>query len=153
MTLVLMLSLNCFGPLLKLLLAIFNLSLQKGCFPEDFKIARVTPLYKADDVNEIGHYIPISVLPCFSNMLERIMYNRLFIYLTTNEILNKKQFGFPKGHSTEHAIIQLIDQINNSFEKSHFTLYIFIDLSKVFDTVDHSILTKKLKFIGLKETT
>ena len=144
---------NCFGPLLKLLMAIFKLSLQKGCFPEELKIARVTPIYKADDVNEIGNYRPISVLPCFSKILERIMYNRLFKYLTTNEILHKKQFGFQKGHSTEHAIIQLIDQINNSFEKNHFTLGIFIDLSKAFDTVDHSILIKKLKIYGLKETT
>ena len=78
------------------------------------------------------------------------MYNRFFKYLTTNEILYKKQLGFQKGHSTEHAIIQLIDQIINSFEKNHFTLGIFIDLSKAFDTVDHSILIKKLKLYGVK---
>ena len=52
---------------------------------------------------------------CFSRILERIMYNRLFKYLTTNEILYKKQFQFQKGHSTEHATIKLIDQINYSF--------------------------------------
>ena len=131
-------------------MAIFNLSLQKGCFPEDLKIVRVTPIYKADDVNEIGNYRPISVLPCFSKILERIMYNRLFKYLTTNEILYKKQFGFQKGHSTEHAIIQLIDQINNSLEKNHFTLGIFIDLSNTLDNGDHSILMKKLKIYGVK---
>ena len=99
-------------------------------------------MYKADDINEIGNYRPISVLPCFSKILEKIMYNRLFNYLTTNEILYKKQSGFQKLHSTEHAIIQLIDQINNSFEKNHFTLGIFIDLSKAFDTDGHSILIK-----------
>ena len=57
---------NCFGPLLKPLMAIFNLSLQKGCFPEELKISRVTPIYKADDVNEIVNYRTILVLPCFS---------------------------------------------------------------------------------------
>ena len=87
---------NCFGPLLKLSMAIFNLSLQKGCFPEELKIARVIPIYKADDVNEIGNYRPISVLPCFSKILERIMYNRLFKYLTTNEILHKNNLDFKK---------------------------------------------------------
>ena len=141
---------NCFGPLLNPLVAIFKLSLQKGCFPEEFKIAQVTPIYKADDVNEIGNSRPISVIPCFSKILERIMHNRVFKYLTTNEILHKKQFEFQQGHSTKHAIIQLIDQINNSFEKNHFTLGIFIDLSKAFDTVDHSILIKKIKLYGVK---
>ena len=113
---------NCFGPLLKPLMAIFKLSLHKGCFPEELKIARVTPIYKADDVNEIGNYRPISVLPCFSKILERIMYNRFFKYLTTNDILYKKQFGFQKGYSTEHVIIQLIDQINNRFQKKSFNI-------------------------------
>ena len=78
------------------------------------------------------------------------MYNILFKYLTTIEILYKKQFGFQKGHSTEHAIMQLIDNINNSFEKNHFTLGVFIDLSKVFDTVDRYILFTKLKLYGIQ---
>ena len=86
-------------------MAIFKLSLHKGCFPEELKIARVTPIYKADALNEIGNYRPISVLPWFSKILERIMYNWFFKYLTTNEILHKKQFRFQKGPSTEHAII------------------------------------------------
>ena len=142
---------NCFGPLLKPLMFIFNLSLQKGSFPDELKIAKATSVFKTDDVNELENYRPISVLPCFSKILERIMYNRLFKYLKTNEILYKKQFGFQEGHSAEHAIIQLIDQINNCFEKNHFTLGIFIDLKKAFDTVDHAILIKKkLKHYGIK---
>ena len=98
-------------------MAIFNLSLQKGCFPEDLKIAQLTPIHKVDGVNEIGNCGPISVLPCFSEILERIMYNWRFKYLTTNEVLYKKQFGFQKGHSTEHAIIQLIDAIIQVLKK------------------------------------
>ena len=90
---------NCFDPLLKPLMFIFNLSLQKRSFPDELKIVKVIPVFKADDVNELGNYRPISVLPCFSKILERIMYNRLFKYLKTNEILYKKQFGFQEGHS------------------------------------------------------
>ena len=86
-------------------MCIFNLSLEQAIFPDDLKIARVTPVFKAGNENEVGNYRPISILSCFSKILERIMYNRLSKYLTTNEILYKKQFGFQERHSTEHAIM------------------------------------------------
>ena len=72
-------------------------------------------------------------------MLERIIYNRLQKYLKDENILYDKQFGFSTGHSTNHAISQLVDQIYEAFKKSEYTLDVFIDLPKVFDTVDHSI--------------
>ena len=71
----------------------------------------MTPVFIAVDESEIGNYRSISVLPCFSKILEKIMCNRLFKYLTANEVLYKKQFGFRAVNSTEHAIIKLIDQI------------------------------------------
>ena len=129
---------------------IFNLSLQQGIFPESLKIAKVSPVYKKDEEFLLKNYRPISVLPCFSK-LERIMYNRLFKYLSENSILYKKQFGFQTSHSTEHAILLLINQLYQSFDESKFTLGIFIDLSKAFDTVDHKILTKKLELYGIKD--
>ena len=73
------------------------------------------------------------------------MYNRLYKYLIENNILYSKQFGFQNGHSTDHAVVQLVDQIIESFENNKYTLGVFIDLSKAFDTVDHSIHLKKLK--------
>ena len=85
---------NWFGALLKPLIAIFNLSLQKGCFPEEFKIPRVRRIYRAEGVSEIGNNRPISVLPFFSKILERIMYNGLFKYLTANETLHKNNLDF-----------------------------------------------------------
>ena len=77
------------------------------------------------------------------------MYNRLYKYLTENNLLYCKQFGFQKGDSPEHAILQLVEQINQSFEKNEFTLGMFVDLSKAFDTVDHQILLKKLEYYGI----
>ena len=78
------------------------------------------------------------------------MCNRLFKYLSENSILYEKQFGFQTSHSTEHAILLLVNQLYQSFDESKFTLGIFIDLSKAFDTVDHKILTKKLELYGIK---
>ena len=95
--------------------------------------------------------MPILVLPCFSEILERIIYNRLYEHLNSNNILYKTRFGFHKGHSTEQAILQLVDQVSNSFEKNLFVLCVFINLSKAFDTVDHNILICKLQNYGVSK--
>ena len=114
------------------------------------KIARVTPIFKGGEKSDLGNYRLISLLCCLSKILEKIMYNRLYKHLLNNNILYQKQFGFQENHSTDHAIIQLVDQISNSFEKNHFTLGVFMDLSKAFDTVDHVILLKKLDHYAIK---
>ena len=97
-------------------LYMFNLSVQTGIFPDELKIASVTPIFKGGENWNLGNYRLISVLPCFSKILKRIMYSRLYRYLTDNIILYKKHFCFQTGLSTEHATIQLFDQINSNFE-------------------------------------
>ena len=94
---------------------IFNISLAKGVFPDELKIARVTPIFKKGNNTLVANYRPISVLPCFSKLLERIMYNRLYKFLLENNILYQKQFGFQNAHSPEHAILQLVNQITEAF--------------------------------------
>ena len=141
---------SCFGSLSKLVLHIFRLSLEERIFPDDLKTAKVTPIFKTSNENDFGNYRPISVLSCFSKILEKIMDKRLFNHLSKHNLLYQKQYGFPQGHSTEHAIMQVIDQINDNLENNCFTLGIFIDPSKAFDNVDHQILISKSNNYGVK---
>ena len=110
---------------------IYNVSLQSGVFPEEMKIAMVIPIFKGSEVSDLRNYRPISALCCYSKILQKNMYNRLYKHPLDNDIPYKKQFGFQENHSTDHAIIQLVDQISNSFGKNHFTLDVFMDLTQL----------------------
>ena len=99
------------------LMQIFNPSLSTGIFPDKIKIAKVSPIFKNGEKDLLTNYRPISVLPCFSKILERIMYDRLYSYFIENKILFKKQFRFRSGHSTDHVLLELIDQICECFDK------------------------------------
>ena len=92
----------------KTLFRIFVDSIILGVFPEKLKLAKVIHILKFGKNELLPNCRPISVLPCFSKILERIMYNRLYEYLTKNNLLFDKQFGFRKGHSTEDALILFI---------------------------------------------
>ena len=112
----------------------------QGIFPEEIKIARITPIYKGGDKGNVVNYRAIPVLPRFSKILERIKYNRLYLYLVENNLLYNKQFCFQKRHSTDPAIVQLADQIHEMFNKNICKLDVFIDLSKAFETVNQKRL-------------
>ena len=92
---------------------------------------------------------PISVLPSFSKILEKLVYNRLIDYLSKYKILSDNQFGFRKHHSTEYALALLYDIISSAIDSNEVTVGIFIDLSKAFDTANHQILLDKLQHYGI----
>lgn len=120
--------------------------MQNGILPDKLKIARVTPLFKICSNSDLGNYRPITALLCFSNVLQKIIYNCLYKHLNENEIFYKKQFGFQQKNSAKGVFLQLRDQVNNNFEKKNkINFRFFIDLSKAFATVDHKIWIYFLK--------
>ncbi len=131
---------------------IFNLSLLNGVFPDSMKIARVIPLFKSGNTKEFSNYRPISLLPQFSKILEKMYHSRLMAFIDSNQILYKSQYGFRKQMSTSLAIIELVEEITNSLDNHEATVGVFIDLKKAFDTVDHSILIEKLYHYGIRGT-
>ena len=129
---------------------ICNSSLLSGIFPDRMKIAKIIPLFKSGSKTEINNYRPISLLPQFSKILEKIYNNRLNNFITTSNILNSCQYGFRQGVSTSHALVDLVSEITNSLNKRKHAIGVFIDLRKAFDTVNHQLLCKKLEFYGIR---
>lgn len=130
---------------------IFDCSLKTGVFPDAMKIARVIPLHKKGGRDKFTNYRPISILPLFSKILERVIYNRVIKYFNDENLLFCSQYGFQAGRSTELALLEVTKIIQDNMSKKRFTLGVFLDFSKAFDTVDHSILLKKLRLYGLPD--
>ena len=90
------------------------------------------------------------MLPVFSKLLEKVVYNRILKYLDKHDILFKNQYGFRKGHSTSFALLHLFEKISSAIDRREHTVGVFFDLSKAFDTVNFNICFDKLEHYGIR---
>ena len=130
---------------------IINLSLSTGEHPNLLKIAKAIPIFKMKgSMLEISNYRPISLLSNINKLLEKVMFNRVYEFLEKYKCIFYRQFGFRQKHSTNHALIEITENIRKALDNGKFACGIFIDLQKAFDTVNHDILMDKLRYYGIR---
>ena len=128
----------------------FNCSLSTSIFPEAWKVVKVIPLYKGGNSEDVGNYRPVSLLPLPGKLLEKVVRKRVTSFWEENNFLTQNQGGFRKGFSMASTIADLSDDLFNNINKGYTTLAAFIDLRKAFDTVNLSVLKKKLGKAGIR---
>ena len=129
---------------------LFNDCLDLGEYPDVFKMSRVVPIYKKGKKSDIGNYRPISLLPTLNKIFEKIIHRRIYDFLTKYDLLNNRQFGFREGYNTTLASFELIGDILPSFDRKLFTMALFVDFEKAFDTLDRKMLLEKCWKLGLR---
>ena len=129
---------------------IANLSFSSGTFLNNLKIANVIPIFKKDNHTICNNYHPISLLSNISKIIEKLIHNRLTMFLNKNNVLYERQFGFRPNHSTTHALLEITEKIKQACNSEKYACGVFLDLQKAFDTVNHDILLKKLNHYGIR---
>ena len=130
---------------------LYNTCLKQGVFPDKYKIAKVIPLFKGGDRENVNCYRPISLLPALGKLLEKLISTRISDYLDTHNILSPHQFGFRKKFGTEYAIMDMHEKLLSNLDKNLNTCSVFLDLAKAFDSVSHEILLRKLHKYGIRD--
>ena len=130
---------------------IFQNILKTGIFPEQWKEANVTPVHKKKDKQTVTNYRPISLLPIFAKMFERVVFKNLYNYLKQNNLITKNQSGFTPGDSGTNQLLSLVHDIHLAFDDNSCleVRSVYLDMSKAFDKVWHKGLIHKLKSNGI----
>ena len=128
---------------------IFNHSIMEGKFPTCMKLVEIIPLYKGKSMDQMVNYRPILLLITLSKLLEKIIYQRIYKYLEDKSILYPSQYGFCNKRSCKQVICELTGYVLQSKNRSEHSASVYLDLSKAFDTLDHTILLQKLDHHGI----
>ena len=128
---------------------LYNLCIDKNCFPFKFKRAKVIPVHKSGDSSSPSNYRPISILSVLSKPIEKHIQKSLYSYFNDNGLINESQSGFRKNYSCHTALIQLTDNILHSINENKFIGLLFVDFEKAFDVINHSLLLRKLQLYKL----
>ena len=129
----------------KVVTHLINISLKYGVFPDDLKIAKVSPIFKKGDKTDPGNYRPVSVLPTLSKIFEKHVAQQLKHFLNVHNLLHQEQSGFRQFHSCQTALLNLTEKWLSEMDKGNLIGVTFLDFRKAFDLVDHKILLQKLR--------
>ena len=133
----------------EVLTKLFNNTILTSNFPDKSKVADVSPIFEKDDPQKSKNYRPVSVLPVVSKAFERLLYKQMS--LRVEEYLSPYLCGYRKGFSTQQALLSLLERWKNVLDKKGYGGAVLMDLSKVFDTLNHDLLIAKLHAYGFSE--